>query len=552
MSTTRDRMSARKRREVEKQAFDEIDDRLGSSRFLRNALDHIFPDHWSFMVGEIAMYCLVILIITGIYLTFFFHASNAVVTYNGSYKPLQGQQVTEAYASVLNISFHVRAGLVMRQIHHWAAVVFLAAVSFHLCRVFFTGAFRKPREMNWIIGLSLLLSVMLEGFSGYSLPDDLLSGTGIRVLYSIVEGIPLVGTWLGVAIFGGAYPGNDIISRLFVVHEFLFPAIIVGLLTAHLMIIWRQGHSDFKAPGKTERNIVGSRVWPQYTLKSTGLLMICFAVLGALGGLVQINPIWLYGPYTPWVSSAGSQPDWYVGWLDGALRLWPHWEFRSWGHEIANPVFPGLVMPGIVFTLMYAWPAIDRRIYRDFEAHNLLDRPRDKAFRTAVGVAALFFFVVLTVACADDLLANDFHMPFERMVEILQYLTFLGPIVSGVIAYKVCKSLQRTGTHPIKRPTGGIIIRTAEGGYHTLGDDHHAAAASDGHAGNGHDTPATNGGGDGAGPDGQTAAAASGDGAPDETATEPAAASPGTTPTPAGGGGAGGRRPPPVERPRGR
>ena len=511
MSTTEERMAARKRAEVERQGLDAVDDRLGSSSFLRSAMDKIFPDHWSFMVGEISMYTLVILIITGVYLAGFYHASNTVVTYHGSYKPLDGVKMTDAYQSVINISFDVRAGLVMRQIHHWAAVVFLAAVAFHLCRIFFTGAFRKPREVNWIIGLTLLLVVMLEGYTGYSLPDDLLSGTGVRVVYSIIESIPFIGTWLAYVIIGTTYPGTNIEPRLFVIHEFLFPLIIIGLLTAHLMILWRQKHTDFAGPGKTEHNIVGSRLWPQYTLKSAGLFMIVFAVLAAMGGLIQINPIWIYGPYTPYAVSAGSQPDWYVGWLDGAVRLWPHWEFRSWGHEIANPFFPGILMPGIVFTIMYAWPWIDKRLYHDYAEHNLLDRPRDKAARTAIGVAAITFFADCTFASATDLLGNNFQMPFERLIEIFQYGAFIGPIFTGVIAYKVCKSLQSSDSHPIKRPTGGIIIRSAEGGYHTLGDDHGAGHGADGHAGNDH---AGNGHG------------ADGDGQPDSDIEEPVVAAP--------------------------
>jgi len=487
MSTTEERLAARKRHEVEETVFGELDDRLGSSSFLRSAMDKIFPDHWSFMVGEIAMYCFVILLLTGTYLALFFHASSTPVIYNGSYHPLDGVQMSEAYQSTLNISFDVRGGLVMRQIHHWGAVVFLAAVSFHLCRIFFTGAFRKPRELNWTIGLTLLLVVMLEGFTGYSLPDDLLSGTGIRVVYSIVLSIPLIGTWLAYAGFGSTFPGTQIIPRLFVIHEFLFPLIILGLLTAHLMILWRQKHSDFPGPGKTEHNIVGSRLWPQYALKSAGLFMLVFAVLSALGGLIQINPIWLYGPYNAYQVSAGSQPDWYVGWLDGGVRLWPHWEFRSFGHEIANPFFPGVLVPGIVFTLMFLWPQIDRRIYHDYVEHNLLDRPRDKAFRTAIGAAALTFFTDLTLASATDLLGNDFHMSFERLIEILQYGAFAGPLIVGAITYKTCKSLQRTRAHPIKRPVGGVIVRSVDGGYHTLGDDHGHGADHEAHT-NGHHT----------------------------------------------------------------
>jgi len=499
MSTTRERQAARKRQEVAKSGLGYIDDRFGSSGFLRSAMDKIFPDHWSFMVGEIAMYCFVILLITGTYLALFYIPSQAEVIYHGVYAPLDGQHMSKAYESVINISFNVRAGLTMRQVHHWAAVVFMAAVTFHMCRIFFTGAFRKPREVNWTIGLTLLTIVMLEGFSGYSLPDDLLSGTGLRVVYSIVESIPLIGTWLAFSIWGGPFPGHVLLQRLFVIHEFVFPLLILGLLTAHLMILWRQKHTDFPGPGKTETNIRGSRLWPQYALKGGALFAFTAAILSGLGGLVQINPIWLYGPYTPYNVSAGSQPDWYVGWLDGSLRLWPHWEFRSWGYEIANPFFPGILFPGILFTLMYAWPLIDARIYHDHVAHNLLDRPRDKPMRTAVGVAALAFFIVCTMASASDLLGNDLHIGYERIIEILQIGVFVGPIVSGFIAYRACVALQRTGTRVIQKPVGGVIVRTPDGAYHSLGDDHggHGDHAGNGDRADGHEPVGAVGDGNG-------------------------------------------------------
>ena len=487
MSTTQERAAAQKRFSLGKSGFDTVDERFGSSRFLTSVLDKIFPDHWSFMVGEVALDSLIVLILTGVYLTFFFVPSQHDVVYAGSYHPLVGQHMSEAYQSVLNISFNVRFGMVMRQAHHWAALIFLAAVVFHMCRIFFTGAFRKPREINWVIGLTLWLTVMLEGFTGYSLPDDLLSGTGIRVIYSIVEGIPFIGTWLAYLFWNGRYPGDIFITRLFIIHEFIFPALIVGLLTAHLMILWRQKHTDFPGPGKTETNIKGSRIWPQYTMKATGLATMVAGVTFLLAGLFQINPVWLYGPYTPYTVSAGSQPDWYVGWLDGSVRLWPHWEFRSFGHEIANPVFPGVLIPGIVFTIMYMWPWIDKKIYNDYRAHNLLDRPRDKPFRTGVGVAAIMFFLDLTLACATDLIANNTHIAFERLIEILQYGAIVGPIVGFAVAYYACKALLRTDAHPIQKPIGGIIIRDAAGAYHTLGDIH---APADGHedrvGGNGH------------------------------------------------------------------
>ncbi|MDA8285559.1 MAG: cytochrome bc complex cytochrome b subunit [Actinomycetota bacterium] len=542
MSSTTERAAAQRRSSRVKSGLDYIDDRFGSSPFMRSAMDKIFPDHWSFMVGEIAMYCFVVLIITGIYLALFYVPSSATIIYHGSYKPLDGQSMSAAYASVLNISFHVRAGLVMRQVHHWAAVVFVAALCFHMCRVFFTGAFRKPREVNWTIGLTLLMTVLLEGFSGYSLPDDLLSGTGLRVVYSIIESIPLIGTKLVFLLWGGPFPGTSLIPRLFVLHEFLFPALLVGLLSAHLAILWRQKHTDFPGPGKTETNIRGSRFFPQYMLKGGALMFLTTAVLCALGGFVQINPIWLYGPYQPYAVSAGSQPDWYVGWLDGSLRLWPHWEFRSFGYEIANPFFPGILFPGILFGVMYAWPLIDAWIYKDHVAHNLLDRPRDKPFRTAVGVAALAFFSVCTMASASDLLANDWHISYERIIEILQIGVFVAPIGFGLIAYRVCIQLQRTGNMIIKKPIGGIIVRGGDGAYHTLGD-HHGDHGANGDrlggdlTGGGHLVRTGGGrGGAGEGAPGGAGEAASGGAAGDEVQSQRGSGAPKEAPPGVAGG----------------
>ena len=358
--------------------MDWADDRLGTSSWLRSAMDKIFPDHWSFMVGEIAMYSFVILIVTGIYLAFFYKASDAMVIYHGPYKPLDGQSMTEAYASTIDISFSVGPASSCARPTTGLLSFSWPAIAFHMCRIFFTGAFRRPREINWIIGVTLLLLAMLEGFSGYSLPDDLLSGSGLRVVFSIVQSIPFVGVWLAFDIWGGPFPGTEFFQRLFVIHEFLFPLLLAGLLGGHLAILWHQKHTDFPGPGKTEHNIVGSRLWPQYTVKSTALLMFIAAVIFGLGGLVQINPIWLYGPYQAARSSAATQPDWYVGWLDGALRLWPHWEFRSFGHEMANPFFPGFLLPGIVFT-RHLYLAVGRQTdLPDYGEHNLLDRPRDK------------------------------------------------------------------------------------------------------------------------------------------------------------------------------
>ncbi|MDQ1428460.1 MAG: ubiquinol-cytochrome c reductase cytochrome b subunit, partial [Acidimicrobiaceae bacterium] len=447
------------------------DDRLGLSRFAQSALDKIFPDHWSFMIGEIALYCFVILIATGSYLTFFFSASEKQVVYHGSYKPLQGLTMSDSYRSVVDISFKVRSGLVMRQIHHWAAVVFLAAIVVHLCRIFFTGAFRRPREINWIIGVTLLLLAMANGFTGYSLPDDLLSGTGLRIAYSIVLSIPFVGSWLGYLFFGGKFPGTAIIERLFIIHVLFVPALIAVFLTAHLAILWHQKHTDFPGPGKTEDTIHGSRLWPQYAAKSTALFCFTAAVLAGLGGLAQINPIWIYGPYKPAAVSAGSQPDWYIGWLDGALRVMPPLEIRAFHHTIPNPFFPGVLLPGVTFALLYAWPFLEQRFSKDRDAHNLLDRPRDRPLRSAFGVSTITFYAILFLAAGTDVLAATFGLSFQSLLHLFQVGLLVAPPLFGWLTWRFLKELSRQHAHPIQQPVGGRIIRTPTGGYEVVGED---------------------------------------------------------------------------------
>ena len=470
-------MSARKDKKANRvdRMYRFVDDRIGISHFTRKALTKVFPDHWSFMIGEIAMYCLVILIVTGVYLTFFFVPATEEVIYNGSYAPLRGVEMSQAYASSLDISFNVRAGMVMRQMHHWAALVFVAAIVVHLCRVFFTGAYRRPRELNWIVGVTLLVLAIGNGFLGYSLLDDLLSGTGVRVAYSIALSIPLAGTWIAFLFFGGEFPNTEFMTRFFVLHVLILPALIIGLLTFHLAMVWRQKHTQFKGPGRSEGNIVGSRLWPQYAAKSAGLFLLVSAVLALLGGLVQINPVWLYGPYKATQAAAatsGSQPDWYMGWVDGALRLMPPWEIRAFGHTIANPFFPGVLMPGITFGVLYAWPFLERRFTRDKQPHNLLDRPRDAPVRTALGAATLAFYGILLLAGGNDVLAGIFRIAPERITLAFRALIVVVPLVVFFVTRSVCRGLARDDLHPTEPPAGGRIVRTASGGFEMLeGDD---------------------------------------------------------------------------------
>ncbi|MEO6123623.1 MAG: ubiquinol-cytochrome c reductase cytochrome b subunit [Ilumatobacteraceae bacterium] len=418
-----------------------LDRRLGAADFARAALNKVFPDHWSFMIGELALYCFVVLILTGTYLGFFFDASTATTVYHGSYEALQGVRMSSAYKSVLDISFEVRAGLVMRQVHHWAALLFLASMVVHLARVFFTGAFRRPREINWMIGVTMLILGMINGFLGYSLIDDQLSGTGLRIMYGVVLSVPLVGTWIASLLFGGEFPGEDLIGRFYVLHILIVPVVIGMLLAAHLFIVIRHKHTQFSGPGRKEDNVVGERMWPTYASKALGLFFLTAGVLCLLGGLFQINPIWLFGPFDPAQVSAASQPDWYMGWLDGALRIMPGYEIRAWGFEIPNPFFPGAGLGGITFLLLYAWPFIEAKATGDHREHHILDRPRQRPLRTALGVATLTFYLLLFSGAASDIIASTFHLSVNRVLVSLRVLVITVPIVTGFIAYRLCKEL---------------------------------------------------------------------------------------------------------------
>ncbi len=350
--------------------------------------------------------------------------------------------MSEAFNSTVHLSFDVRAGLVFRQMHHWAALIFIGAVVVHLCRIFFTGAFRRPREVNWIIGVTLLVLIIFNGFSGYSLPDDLLSGTGLRIAYSIALAVPVVGTWAAFLVFGGEFPSPDIISRLFVLHVLIVPAMIAGLLGAHLAILWRQKHTQFPGPGRTEDNIEGSRLWPTYAARSIGLFAGVFALLAFLGGLFQINPIWLYGPFTPAAVSTASQPDWYMGWVEGALRLAPGWRIHVFGYTISELFWPGVVLPGITFGLLYLWPFLERRVTGDTAEHHLLDRPRNRPVRTAIGVAVLAFYIVLFLAGSQDVGAQKLAVAIPTLTRVLQVMVVVLPVLAGLLAWKLCGDLR--------------------------------------------------------------------------------------------------------------
>lgn len=431
--------------EAARTGFAALDRRLPLAAGARALLRKAFPDHWSFLLGELALYSFVVLVLTGAYLTLFFDPSMAETVYHGRHVPLDGVRMSQAYASTLDISFEVRGGLLIRQIHHWTSLVFVAAVGVHLLRVFFTGAFRRPREVNWIVGVTLFMLTLLEGFAGYSLPDDSLSGTGLRTANAIVSSIPVVGSYLNFFLWQGPFPGDAIVPRLYVFHILLVPGLIIALLTLHLLLVVRLKHTQWNARGRTNRNVVGQPMYPQFLAKSTGLFFMVFGVLAGLGAVAQINPVWDYGPYRPDQVGTGAQPDWYVGFLEGGLRLMPAWETNLWGHTVMWHVFiPTLVLPALIFAVLYLYPFFERWVTGDRAEHHLCDRPRNRPTRTALGVAAIVFYTVLQVAGGNDVIAYSFRVSVEGLIWTLRIALVVLPVAAFWVTKRLCLALQDT------------------------------------------------------------------------------------------------------------
>jgi ubiquinol-cytochrome c reductase cytochrome b subunit len=447
-----------------------FDRRTGLAGPIRGAMAKVFPDHWSFLLGEIALFCFVILVATGTFLTFFYTPDAREVTYDGSYATLHGTDLSAAFASVLRLSFDVEAGLLMRQVHHWTALIFIGAIAAHLARIFFTGAFRRPREINYLIGMGLLTFALGEGITGYSLPDDLLSGTGLRIIDSAMLSIPFVGPWVASLFFGGEFPTPDILSRLFVFHVMLLPGLLIGGITVHLALLWFQKHTQYRGHGAREDNVVGLSFWPGQVFRSLGLFFLTSAVVVLVAGLIQINPVWLYGPYVPYVATVPAQPDWYVGWLEGALRLGLPIEPTILGVTIPSPFVPGILIPGVIMTALALWPFIEARLTGDHREHNLLDPPWRTPIRTATGAAGVALFLVLTIAGGNDVLAVIFDVPVEAITMVFRVLLIVAPVVTWLIVYRMARDLrneherrEREGAE--EEPPSVILARNAAGGF---------------------------------------------------------------------------------------
>jgi ubiquinol-cytochrome c reductase cytochrome b subunit len=448
---------------------DYLDQRTGVGIAVKAFARKVFPDHWSFLLGEIALYSFVVLLLTGIFLTLFFVPSMGQVTYDGPFAPMQGVEMSEAFASTLHLSFEVTGGLLMRQIHHWAALLFIAAIVTHMMRIFFTGAFRKPREVNWVVGFTLMILGLAAGFSGYSLPDDVLSGNGLRITDGVVRSVPIIGSYMSYFVFGGEFPGEAIVPRLYAVHILLVPALILALIGLHLFFVVLHKHTHYGKPGRTDRNVVGPPFYPVYIAKAGGFFFIVFGVLALMGATMTINPVWNYGPYDPSPVSAGAQPDWYMLFLEGALRLMPGagTEWVIGGYTLSlNVLIPAMIVPGLLFTVLAAYPFIEAYITGDRREHHVLDRPRNAPVRTSIGVAILTGFVVLVLAGSNDIIATHFGLSINDITNVYRFVFLLGPFLAFWVTKRICLGLQRKDRELVLHGhETGRIVRFASGEY---------------------------------------------------------------------------------------
>ncbi|MEU9852887.1 cytochrome bc complex cytochrome b subunit [Streptomyces sp. NPDC047974] len=445
---------------------DWADGRLGIYTLAKANMRKIFPDHWSFMLGEICLYSFLIIILTGVYLTMFFHPSMNEVEYAGSYVPLQGQLMSEAFNSTMHISFEVRGGLLIRQIHHWAALIFLAGMFVHMMRVFFTGAFRKPREINWLFGFLLFFLGMFTGFTGYSLPDDLLSGTGVRFMQGAILSVPIVGTYLSMFLFGGEFPGGDFVARFYSAHVLLLPGIMLGLVVAHLILVFVHKHTQFEGPGRTNKNVVGMPLLPVYMAKAGGFFFLVFGVIAVIAAVASINPIWALGPYRPDQVSTGAQPDWYMGFAEGLIRVMPGWEINLWGHTLVLGVMIPLAIFPAVLAAIAVYPFIESWITGDKREHHIAQRPRNAPTRTAFGVAWITAYMIMLVGGGNDLWATHFHLSINSITWFVRIFFFVGPVIAFIVTKRICLGLQRRDKDKVLHGReSGIIKRLPHGEF---------------------------------------------------------------------------------------
>ena len=430
----------------------------------RSFLGKAFPAEDSFLLGEVALFCFLVLVLTGTFLGMFFEPSTSEVEYEGSVAQYQGEELPESFVSVLHITYDVPYGMLLRRMHHWAAHLFVASMGLHMLRVFFTGAYRNPREPNWVVGSGLAVTSMFAAYTGYALPFDEFASTATGIGYNIALSVPLVGDVLSKLVFGGSFPSSATIPRFYFLHVFVLPLLIAGLIAVHMAILIHQKHTEAPREGDVHGEravakdddsvVIGLPAFPNQTAVSAVVFFLTLATLSLLAGFLPVHNVAEYGPNDPASTPALIMPDWFLMWLYGFLKLIPGWmSFTVFGVHVNTEFIGGMLLPGLVIGAMVLWPFIDRRAEPTHFTASPLDRPR----ATAVGITGVVFVMVASIAGMNNILADVLGVETSSLTLPLTALLLLYPLVAGGITYAV---LRRGG----EEGGGGATPTAADGG----------------------------------------------------------------------------------------
>jgi len=415
------------------------DSRLDLDRLFGKFKDKAFPLHGTFFLGELALFSFVTLVLTGTFLGLFYEPSIRLVE-------LAGEQVPAAYASVVKID-NLSVGLLVRRIHHWSAQIMIAAVIVHMARIYFTGAYKKPRDVNWLIGAILLQVTILAAFLGYLLPFDEFAVTATSIGYQVFKSIPWIGATFSSLAFAGPFPNPHLVPRFFTAHVFLIPLLIVGLIGVHLMILLKLKHTQDpkvtkrlreRAGDVKERGLVGVPMWPEQAVLMGTIFMSYLAGVSLLAAFVPVHPVEAYGPSVP--GTPAMRPDWYLLWIYGILKIIPSIDLTILGGSITAEFIGGLLVPGGIFGLIMGVPFIDEKVTGDTAEdteYTELDRPLERPGRTAIGIGAIAFFVLAgTAGYLEEIGIGALTMGL---------ITLLAPVAVGAIAYVLLRSRAPSG-----------------------------------------------------------------------------------------------------------
>ncbi len=399
-----------------------LDERLDLDRLNKKFMRKAFPVHHSFFLGEITLFSFITLVLTGIFLTFGYEPSTRLVKH-------AGEQLPAAYVSVLYID-SLPFGRVLRSVHHWAAHIMVAAAFLHMLRILISGAYKKPREINWLLGLLLLGATVVTAFVGYSLPFDAFSVTATQIGYGIGKSIPYVGDWIAQVMFGGEYPTLHSIPRLYSLHVLWLPLLLMALIGLHMLIMIKQKHTQPKyaeevAPGK----ILGVPMAPMQLSVMSLLFLLYLGVLFIIAGAIIAHPVEVYGP--PTTATPALKPDWYFLWIYGILQIIPSsWKIPlPWGAEITSEFIGGVLIPGILGLAALLLPFLDNRKTK----MRYVELPSHHPMRTSVTVGLLFFFFVATFA--------GWKQELNLSVGVLWMMLIFVPLAAWFVTYVLMRQI---------------------------------------------------------------------------------------------------------------